>query len=97
MTRTAAGCLMAVLLLTSGACATRGREVFLREGCVNCHRFKGRGGGLGPDLSDVATRKDSASIRTQITNPSANPASRMPPFDRLSWFDLRSLVAFLRS
>ena len=88
---------MALALLSSGACASRGREVFVREGCVNCHQFKGLGGGPGPALSDVATRRDGASIRAQITNPAANPASRMPAFNRISWFDLHSVVAFLRS
>ncbi|HWR97682.1 MAG TPA: c-type cytochrome [Candidatus Methanoperedens sp.] len=86
--------LIAAALLTG--CASRGREVFLREGCGECHRFRAVGGGLAPDLSDVATRRDAASIRAQITNPGAgSPASRMPAFRRLSWIDLRSLVAYL--
>jgi cytochrome c2 len=98
MTRVAASCLVSLALLTLGACASRGREVFIREGCVNCHQFKSLGeGGPGPVLSDVATRKDGAAIRAQITNPGANPASRMPAFRNISWFDLHSLAAFLRS
>lgn len=90
--------LCAAALLCCGACASRGREVFAENGCGQCHRFRGEGGGAGPDLTDVASRKDAAAIRAQITNPAAgNPVSRMPPYDRLSWFELRSLVAYLRS
>jgi mono/diheme cytochrome c family protein len=88
--------LFAAALLLSG-CGGHGREVFLREGCGSCHRFRDLGGGGAPDLTDVASRRDAASLRAQITDPAAaNPGSRMPAFRRLSWFDLRSLVAFLR-
>lgn len=91
-------CLVALVLLSAGACASRGKDVFTREGCANCHRFRGAGGGLGPDLSDAASRMDAAAMRSQIANPTAaNPSSRMPAFNRITWFDLRSLVAFLRS
>jgi cbb3-type cytochrome oxidase cytochrome c subunit len=81
----------------SGGCASRGREVFVREGCVNCHRFRGIGGGGAPDLSDVGSRRDAGWISRQICNPTShNPASRMPPFRHIRGFDLRSLIAFLR-
>jgi cbb3-type cytochrome oxidase cytochrome c subunit len=87
----------AAALLASGACASRGKEVFLQAGCVNCHRFRGLGGGDVVDLSDVGSRRDAAWIRTQIVDPAShNPASRMPPFPQITGFDLRSLVAFLR-
>jgi cbb3-type cytochrome oxidase cytochrome c subunit len=71
--------------------------VFIREGCVSCHRFNDLGGGPGPDLTGVASRMSPAAMRAQIRKPSAgNPASRMPAFPAISWFDVRSLVAFLR-
>ena len=74
------------------------QEVFLREGCGFCHRFRDLGSGGAPDLSEVGARRDAAWITKQIVNPAArNPATRMPPFPRIEWFDLRSLVAFLRS
>jgi len=90
-------CLLAGAIVASGACASRGKEVFVREGCVNCHRFRELGSGPAPDLSEVGARRDAAWIRTQIGNPAThNPATRMPPFPRILGFDLRSLVAFLR-
>jgi cytochrome c2 len=98
MTRAAARYLTVFALLSAGACASRGREVFVREGCVICHTFRDvGGGGLGPNLSDVATRRSGASIRAKIARPATDPAARMPAFNRISWFDLQSLVAFLRS
>lgn len=91
------GLLLAAALLLPG-CARHGREVFVREGCGNCHRFRNLGGGGAPNLDGIATRRDAGSIRAQITKPGAGgTASRMPAFRRLSWYDLHSLVAFLRS
>lgn len=93
-----ASALLAAAIPAAG-CASHGRDLFLREGCAQCHHFRDiRGGGLAPDLTNVASRRDAAAIRAQITNPGAgNPASRMPPFKHLSWYDLRSLIAFLQS
>jgi len=89
--------LLAGAIVASGACANRGKEIFVREGCVNCHRFGELGGGGAPDLSEVGSRRDAAWIVIQIGTPAAhNPATRMPPFPRITGFDLRSLVAFLR-
>jgi len=97
MRRTVGLCLAVCAVLVSGACANRGREVFVREGCGNCHRFRDLGGGGAPDLSDVGRRRDAAWIGVQIANPAAHdPASRMPPYPGVRGSDLRSLVAFLR-
>lgn len=90
--------LLACAIVASSACASRGRAVFLREGCGNCHRFRELGGGGAPDLSDLGSRRDASWIAVQIGNPAShNPATRMPPFPRITGFDLRSIVAFLRS
>lgn len=87
-----------VAILASGACASRGRQVFLREGCGNCHRFREIGGGGAPDLSEIGSRRDASWIGIQIADPAAHsPAARMPPFPRIRGFDLRSLIAFLSS
>lgn len=89
---------LACAIMMSGACASRGREVFVREGCVFCHRFRELGSGGAPDLSEVGTRHDATWIRIQIGNPAAhNPATRMPAFPRLTEYDLLSLVLFFHS
>lgn len=97
MNRTMLLTALALIALAPPGCAGRGREVFVREGCVSCHRFKDLDRGSGPSLDGVAARRDGASIRGKIRNPGSEPGSRMPAFDKLSWFDLQSLSAFLRS
>ena len=62
-------CLAVLALVSLGACAGQGGKVFVREGCVNCHRFKGRGGGPGPALDGVGSRLSGTAIRAQISNP----------------------------
>jgi cbb3-type cytochrome oxidase cytochrome c subunit len=97
MTRKVGLGLVAAAIIASGACASRGKDVFVREGCVHCHRFRELGSGGAPDLSEVGSRRDAAWIAVQIGNPAAHdPATRMPAFPRITGFELRSLVAFLR-
>jgi putative heme-binding domain-containing protein len=52
--------------------AARGREVFFSAGfqCANCHKVQGRGGQLGPDLSDVAKRLSKSQIIESLLAPS---------------------------
>ena len=89
--------LVTCAIIASGACANRGKEVFVREGCGHCHRFRELGGGGAPDLSEVGSRRDATWIAVQIGKPAAhNPATRMPAFPRITGFDLWSLVGFLR-
>ena len=89
--------LVAGAIILAAGCASHGREVFLREGCINCHRFGDLGSGGAVDLTEIGSRRDAAWIGVQLCNPAAhNPASRMPPFPHITGFDLRSLIAFLR-
>lgn len=54
-----------------GGSWARGRSVFFGEpaGCFKCHAIHGRGGDLGPDLSNLVHR-DYASVLRDITYPS---------------------------
>ena len=88
--------LAAVLLVT--ACAGQGSRLFRSEGCVNCHRFRGEGGSIGPDLTAVTKRRSEEWIARQIQNSREhNPDSRMPNFSHLSWWQVRSLIKYLKS
>jgi putative heme-binding domain-containing protein len=51
---------------------TRGREVFFSEQaqCAKCHKVRGRGGEIGPDLSNLIHR-DYESVLRDIREPSA--------------------------
>jgi len=48
----------------------RGRQVFEADAnCSSCHMVNGKGGRLGPDLSDVSTSRTSAALVESIRNP----------------------------
>lgn len=89
--------LVGFLNLFLAGCAGQGRVLFIREGCVNCHKFRDLGGGGAPDLTEVASRRDAVWIRRQIKEPNRNnPGTRMPAFENLSWFEVRALDGYLR-
>lgn len=43
-----------------------------KAGCSNCHRILGRGGMLGPDLSNIGATKAAEDIRESILDPDAD-------------------------
>ncbi len=52
-----------------------GRAVFLgKGGCANCHAIRGRGGALGPDLSNVGRTRAVAQLREGLLDPDAHIA-----------------------
>jgi len=90
--------LLALLLLAGCVSAGRGKEIYGREKCGNCHRFRGEGHSLAPDLTAVTGSRSEDWIRRQIVAPRENdPRSRMPGFGHLSTSEIRSLLAYLRS
>jgi putative heme-binding domain-containing protein len=52
--------------------AARGAKVYEAVGCAACHTIRGRGGPIGPDLTDVGARSSPAYIRRAIVNPQAD-------------------------
>lgn len=52
---------------------TRGKELFFQTGatqCATCHRIGGKGGTLGPDLSEIGKKYNRAKILETILDPS---------------------------
>jgi cytochrome c oxidase subunit 2 len=86
----------------------RGRDVFLRTTCAQCHAIRGTlaGGAFGPDLTHVGSRTTIASgllpntvdnLQRWIRNPQQfKPGNKMPAHD-LSDGDLRAVAEYLRS
>ena len=72
-----------------------GKALFIKEGCVKCHTF--RGIGTGPiDISEVSKKWSDDRLRDQITNPQVNkPDTGMPNFGDLSERQVDALIKFL--
>lgn len=47
-----------------------GRKVFHEAGCAQCHRRSNVGGGAGPDLTNLAQRRNLTEVLESIVNPS---------------------------
>ena len=71
--------------------ALRGRQLYHRYACQVCHQLYGQGGFLGPDLTNVWDRVDSARLRSLLTLGSG----QMPPL-RLQDGEVADVAAFLR-
>lgn len=86
--------LLAVTAL-SGCGVPDGETLFLEKGCAGCHRFKGHGGNMGPDLTAVSSGRSSEWLRRFLKNPAAvSPATRMPRLN-LTEKEIRALILYL--
>jgi cytochrome c oxidase cbb3-type subunit III len=51
----------------------RGRQIFITKGgCSKCHTIGGHGGAIGPDLTGIGDRRETAELRTSLLEPSAS-------------------------
>jgi len=61
--------------------AARGKALFEgKGGCRNCHRIKGEGGRMGPDLSEIGGARRAAQLEQSILEPDAEIAPQNRPF-----------------
>jgi nitric oxide reductase subunit C len=73
----------------------RGKYVFQRKNCNDCHTILGIGGYYAPDLTKEADRRDAAWLSAYLADPQrAKPGTTMPN-QRLAAADVADLVAFL--
>lgn len=57
-----------------------GEEIFFGKGqCSSCHMIRGRGGYLGPDLSDIGATRRLGELRNSLTHPSVLPSMNYRP------------------
>ena len=52
--------------------ATKGRQVYDRSGCANCHSIGDRGSVYGPDLTRIGAGRSGEYLRESLLNPSAD-------------------------
>ena len=81
----------------SQAAVRRGQELFDSVGCMGCHMVNGKGGSVGPNLSDEVGRGRSRQwLTTQVRNPKENdPQTIMPAFNNLTDDKINDLVDYL--
>jgi hypothetical protein len=77
----------------------QGRQLYLQRGCIACHRIRGVGGTLGPDLTFVGNRRhDPEWLLHHFRDPQAvSPGSVMPPFKQLPEAELKALTVYMLS
>lgn len=56
--------------LAEGRSLAEGERAFEQTGCAQCHRLKGRGGSVGPDLTGLAKRLTPRAVLESILEPS---------------------------
>jgi cytochrome c oxidase cbb3-type subunit III len=52
--------------------AQRGADLYLSTGCAGCHVIDGRGGIVGPELTDIAARRGPGHLREAVIKPAAS-------------------------
>jgi cbb3-type cytochrome oxidase cytochrome c subunit len=93
------GTIISASWLISGCSKTyNGEKLFFKEGCSQCHTYKGKGGRMGPDLSAVTNLKTDSWIDSYMQNPkSMYPSARMPSFKHLSSSKRKAIISFLKN
>lgn len=74
--------------------AARGKQLFRKKYCDNCHRIGSRPGGIGPDLSEAWKRLNPAWVYRFVLNPSHYLETRMPDL-RLTEAEAKAITAHL--
>jgi menaquinol-cytochrome c reductase cytochrome b/c subunit len=79
--------------------AAKGRALFQSQHCDACHRIDGKGGTVGPDLSNEANAGRSADwLAAQIRDAKVHdPQSIMPAYTSLSQGQVKDLVDYVSS
>lgn len=80
----------------------RGQLLLVRKGCLKCHRFRGEGGALAPELATYREGYQSPVVwAVAIWNHSPQMAEQAEQagllFPRFSGDEMRDLVEFLRT
>lgn len=85
-----------LLMILSAQAGSKGEQLFNQK-CAMCHVVKGKGGAIGPELTNVSSRLKEGDVKSQLENPKKkNAASSMPSFRTLSKPDMDALMGYLR-
>jgi mono/diheme cytochrome c family protein len=56
-----------------------GRQLYATQNCDNCHTIAGKGGNVGPDLSDVGSRLSREQMAKVLHGVNPGASGHMPP------------------
>ena len=77
--------------------ARRGAQLFATLGCRACHIVGGRGGYVGPDLSDTGRRLKPGWIAAWLSDPAKWKPGTLEPNHGLKPDEVRALTSYLMS
>jgi cytochrome c2 len=75
--------------------AANGAQIYTAQKCNVCHKIDGKGGKLGPELTAVGNKRDTAWLTKYLVNPKSDlPTNKMPPV-KMKGKDLEDVIAYL--
>jgi mono/diheme cytochrome c family protein len=77
-----------------------GRALYRAQPCGSCHKIKGEGGEVGPDLTEVGLRHSAEWMHSFVEEPARfHPGSFMPPFGppKLTHGEIEEIAQYLSS
>ncbi len=78
---------------------TRGKDVWHKYNCINCHTLFGEGAYYAPDLTKIAQHRGEPYLRAYLKDPSQfydeNKHRRLMPTQNLADEEISDLIAFL--
>lgn len=77
--------------LPANELAQEGKMIWQQKNCVSCHQFYGLGGHLGPDLTNVYSKRNEPYIKAFLKT-----GTQIMPDFQLSEHEMDALVAFLK-
>lgn len=72
-----------------------GHRIFRERGCLYCHSIGGEGGAVGPDLTNVASRRDRAALLAYLADPESMIPHSLHPKLQFTDQELQDLAAYL--
>lgn len=83
--------------LAAGTEIEKGKKVFEEKRCSVCHAIGGKGGKIGPDLSDIGNKRDADWLMKFLQDPKGTiPGAKMMPV-KATKEELSALVDYLLS
>jgi mono/diheme cytochrome c family protein len=78
---------------------SKGQEIFIKKGCIQCHSIRGEGGNIGPDLGRKVFNLSLIQIAGEIWNHCSIMSQKMEelkiPWPKFEGNEMAELIAFL--